>query len=136
MSEVVDVQLILDLHAQWLRGEPGGKKADFRKADLGGADFRWADCRKADFREADFREADLCGADFREADLSGAGLIILQTDIWTCYIQKESIRIGCQYHAANDWFSFSDDKINEMDRRALAWWKRWKPAIQAVHLTF
>ena len=78
-------------------------------------------------------KANLSGADLRGANLIGAGLSVLMTDIWTCYIQPDHIRIGCQYHAVADWMSFSDDKINAMNSRALAWWAKWKDAIMAVH---
>ena len=112
--------------------------ANLRGANLRGADLRGADLRGADLRGADLRFANLRGADLRfvnlhNADLRGAGLSVLMTDIWTCYIQQDHIRIGCQYHAVADWLSFSDEEINAMDSRALAWWVKWKDAIMAVH---
>ena len=50
---------ILRLHAMWLRGEDGGKRAILYGADLRGANL----C------EADLRGANLCGADLRGANL-------------------------------------------------------------------
>ena len=98
-----------------------------------GMAVKWAIINKANLSGADLRAANLRGADLRGADLIGAGLSVLMTDIWTCYIQPDHIRIGCQYHAVADWMSFSDDEINDMDARALAWWAKWKDAIMAVH---
>ena len=114
------------------------KWAIINKANLSGADLRGANLIGADLSGADLSGADLSGADLSGANLSGAylscaGLSVLMTDIWTCYIQPDHIRIGCQYHAVADWMSFSDDKINAMNSRALAWWAKWKDAIMAVH---
>ncbi len=107
--------------------------ANLRGANLRGADLRGADLRGADLRFANLRGADLRFVNLHNADLRGAGLSVLMTDIWTCYIQQDHIRIGCQYHAVADWLSFSDEEINAMDSRALAWWVKWKDAIMAVH---
>jgi hypothetical protein len=95
----MDLQETLRLHAAWLRGEPGGVRANLRGANLFeanlfganlrganlfeanlfganlfGADLRGADLRGADLRGADLRGADLRGADLRGADLFGADL--------------------------------------------------------------
>ena len=74
-----DLNTIIQLHEKWLRGEPGGKKANLRYADLSyadlrGANLRYADLHNADLRYANLSYADLRGADLRSADLSGADL--------------------------------------------------------------
>ena len=91
--------------------------------------------RISNLRDANLRDANLLGADLRDANLRGANLLVYQTDIWTCYIQPESIRIGCQYHTAEAWESMTDEQISEMDSRALDWWKKHKVAIFAIHAT-
>ena len=48
----MDIELILEKHAKWARGEDGGERADLCGADLRGADL----C------DADLRDADLCDA--------------------------------------------------------------------------
>ena len=48
----MDIELILEKHAKWARGEDGGERADLCGANL--------------------RGADLCGANLRGADLRGA----------------------------------------------------------------
>ena len=63
----MDIKLILEKHAKWLRGEDGGERANLRDADLRGANLR-----NADLRGADLCDADLCNANLRDADLSGA----------------------------------------------------------------
>lgn len=70
----MDIKLILEKHAKWIRGEDGGERADLRGADLRGADLCDADLRDADLRGADLRDADLYYANLRGADLSGADL--------------------------------------------------------------
>ena len=71
---VEEIKEILELHAKWWRGEPGGKRADLSGADLSGADLSGAVLSGADLRNADLRNADLSGADLNSAVLSGADL--------------------------------------------------------------
>ena len=70
----MDIELILEKHAKWARGEDGGERADLRGADLSSADLSSADLRGADLRCADLSSADLRGADLSSADLSSANL--------------------------------------------------------------
>lgn len=60
----MDIELILEKHAKWARGEDGGERADLCGANL----------RCANLSDADLRGADLCGADLRGANLSGGNL--------------------------------------------------------------
>ena len=108
---------------------------DMRGADLREANLRWSDLQGADLRGAALSMTDMRGADLREADLRGDNLNVLQTSMWTAYIQPDYIRIGRQCHSADDWFGFSDEVIDAMSPNALAWWKRWKPTIQLIHKT-
>lgn len=80
----MDIELILEKHAKWARGEDGGERADLCDADLRGADLCDADLRDADLcganlscanlSDADLRDANLCGADLRGANLSDGNL--------------------------------------------------------------
>ena len=99
-------------------------------ANLSDANLYGANLRDTNLYGADLRYANLYGADLR-----GADLYILQTDIYTCWIQKEHIRIGCQYHSVDDWIGFDDEKISKMDKDALSWWKKWKPIIMQIQET-
>ena len=54
-----ELQIVLDNHKKWLKGEEGGERANLRYADL---------------RCADLRGADLSGANLSGANLSGADL--------------------------------------------------------------
>ena len=80
----MDIKLILEKHAKWIRGEDGGERANLYDADLRGADLCGADLcdarlyganlRGADLSGANLRGADLCDADLRGADLCDARL--------------------------------------------------------------
>ena len=70
----MDIKLILEKHAKWLRGEDGGECADLRGADLRNANLRGANLRGADLCDADLCDANLCDADLRGANLRGADL--------------------------------------------------------------
>jgi uncharacterized protein YjbI with pentapeptide repeats len=106
ISDMKQTELIsvLESHAAWLRGEPGGERAalrlanlrssnlhranlcgadlegvdlrrsDLRGANLAGVNLRYANLRGADLRGADLRSTDLHGADLRGADLRYANL--------------------------------------------------------------
>ncbi len=70
---------ILDAHAKFHRGQPGGARADLTDADLRFADFSQADLpgailvranlEGANFKQAKLTRADLSGANLRGADL-------------------------------------------------------------------
>jgi len=86
---------ILDAHAKFHKGQPGGERADLSGADLSrqdfkkrdltgallvgcnlkGADFRGAKLSFADLSKSDLRKADLRNCDFTETKLEGADLI-------------------------------------------------------------
>ena len=80
----MDIKLILEKHAKWIRGEDGGERADLSDADLRDANLCDADLRDADLcganlccanlSDADLRDANLCGADLRGANLSDGNL--------------------------------------------------------------
>ena len=69
-----EIKTVLDAHGKWLRGVPGGQRADLSGADLTGADLRGAYLSVADLRGAYLTGADLRGADLRGAYLRGAKL--------------------------------------------------------------
>ncbi|SPL81292.1 hypothetical protein [Yersinia phage fEV-1] len=46
------------------------------------------------------------------------------------------MQIGCQRHKLEDWWSFDDARIIEMDgKTALKWWRTWKPILQQIIAT-
>lgn len=90
----MNLKLVLDKHAKWIRGEDGGERANLYgvnlyganlygvnlsganlyDADLCDADLRGANLCDADLRGADLRDANLCDADLRGANLRDANL--------------------------------------------------------------
>ena len=109
--------------------------SDLSRSDLSGSDLRGSNLSDCDLRDCDLSGSDLSGSDLRDCDLRDCDLRVLQTDIWTVYVQKDTIRIGCQYHSISDWGQFTDDQIANMHGRALIWWKIWKDVIFAIHAT-
>ena len=119
--------------------------ADLSNSDLSNTDLRCADLRCADLRCADLRYADLCGADLRGADLRysdlngadlrGTDLLVFQAKLWTAYIQKDVITIGCKRHTVKEWMEFTDEEINKMHEDALKYWKKYKTTIFSIHTT-
>ena len=101
---------VIAAHHAWLKGEPGGTRADlsrsnfaglnlhdtdlsnaemtdsdfsgcnFQKANLRRASLARANLQDANLAKADLREADLSDADLRNADLRGANLE--KADLW------------------------------------------------------
>ena len=114
--------------------------ADLSNSDLSNTDLRCADLRCADLRYADLRCAELRGANLRyailrDADLRGTDLLVFQAKLWTAYIQKDVITIGCKRHTVKEWMEFTDEEINKMHPDALNYWKQYKTAIFSIHAT-
>ena len=63
----MDIKLILEKHAKWIRGEDGGERANLRGADLRGADLRGANLCDANLYDANLRGANLRNANLRDA---------------------------------------------------------------------
>ena len=113
--------------------------ADLRYADLRYADLRYADLSSADLSRANLRYADLTGAYLKGADLSSADLMncignnrrisTLQAGKYIINLYDDRLQIGCKNYSINEWLSFDDATIEEMDSGALDWWKVWKPII-------
>ena len=147
---------ILEKHKNWCKGVKYGEKADlsyadlrdtdlrdtdlrcsnFRGSDLSGSDLSGSDLRGANFCDADLGGAilicsDFSGADLRNANLIGADLLVLTLPLWTAYIHKTTVRIGCKNYKHEEWLAFSDNEINAMDSKALGWWKQYKPIVEA-----
>ena len=72
-----ELSIVLEKHGKWLRGKPGGERANLRYADLSGANLSGADLSGANLSGADLRDADL-----RYADLSGANLDYASWPLW------------------------------------------------------
>jgi len=81
--------------------------------------------------DANLKGADLRNANLRGADLEGAGLYI-QTETWQVVTTPTHIKIGCQFHTKEEWFMFDDEKIGNMDSKALDWWTKWKPILELM----
>ncbi|MGZ4946474.1 MAG: pentapeptide repeat-containing protein, partial [Halobacteriota archaeon] len=57
--EAAKIREIVVLHGKWRLGQPGGRKADFRGADLQQAELRWVELTDADLQGANLARADL-----------------------------------------------------------------------------
>ena len=79
-------------------------KANLSWADLSGANLSGANLSKADLSGANLSEANLFEADLSKADLSGAtGIILIIFSGFNIYVQKNNIKIGCEYLSINKW---------------------------------
>ena len=137
--DMAKLKVILDNHKRWLDGK-GGERADLRSADLRFADLRSADLSSANLSSADLRGADLSSANLSSADLSTSllnsaigNMVEIKTlilDIWPVTYTTDHLHIGCERHLISEWWEFDDERIAQMDSKALAWWKKWKAYIQ------
>ena len=143
----------LEQHDTWVKTEGReGIQANLSEANLSGADLSEANLRRADLSEADLRwadlsEANLSGANLSEADLSEANLSgadlrwvignsreinTIQAGVWSISYSTDNMAIGCQQHPIADWFGFSDGVIDDMDSKALEFWRKWKPILMVI----
>ena len=112
------------------------REANLSEANLSEADLSGANLSGADLRGANLNGADLNGADLSEAYLSwatgnGEQIVTIQTPYWPVVIcqNQKIMAIGCEQHSIDDWAEFESDRINQMDRDALAFWTQYKPII-------
>ena len=92
-----ELKEILEKHLKWSNGDPYGRKADLRYADLSSADLRYADLSSADLRSANLRSANLRSTDLRSANLDFSSGFSFQC---SSFDVKIDLKIGSQlaYH--------------------------------------
>ena len=105
------------------------------EAILSNANLSGADLSNANLRNADLSNANLSGADLSNANLRNAknAPLIINGLHWIVSINGFGMmRIGCQRHKVEEWASFNDDQISEMDSRALDFWNKNKAMLLSI----
>jgi len=129
------------------------KRANLNGANLDGANLKRANLDGAYLDGANLKRANLAGANLNGATLDGAYLananldgVIIRNDTiislipiqisgahWDIIIWDEHMQIGCEFHSFDDWFSFDDRRILEMNgKTALIFWHEWKDPLQQI----
>lgn len=121
-------------------------RANLTRASLIGASLIGASLTGANLAGASLAYANLNGASLDDANLNGANLNgasgnlnnlkSVFCEIYPVTYTAEVMQIGCQRHKIEDWWSFDDTRIIEMDgEKALGWWRTWKPILQQIIAT-
>jgi hypothetical protein len=62
-------------------------------------------------------------------------VLSIDFDTYDITVTDNHIKIGCQQHTKQQWWSFTDEEISTMDSdsaKALKWWKKWKPILMVI----
>ena len=88
-----------------------------------------------------YGDAQVCGNALVSGDAQVYGNKITNKDD-ICYVSNRyynititplHIKIGCQYHAQEAWWNFTDEQIKKMDgESALNFWKIWKEPLKQI----
>lgn len=100
--------------------------ANLDNAYLAGTNLVGANLENAYFARANLVGAYLGGEVLNKAPIS---LISLQ---WSILITGQYMRIGCQRHTHEEWRDFTNSKIDNMGKGALAFWRKWKAPLLAI----
>ena len=110
--------------------------ANLERANLRDANLVGANLERANLRGANLRRANLVDANLESANGNNRQLKSFQFGVYVGCMSEFSIAIGCEQHTPEEWESFTDDRISEMDSDALSWWKQWKETVFKIHATF
>ena len=133
----MDIKQIIAQHDLWL--ETGGKEGS--RANLTHANLTCANLTRANLTRANLTHANLTHANLDCANLEGASgnlnnIKSVFCDTYPVTYTAEVMQIGCQCHKLEDWWSFDDARIIEMEgKTALKWWRTWKPILQQIIAT-
>ena len=126
-------------------GEEGSRAsltyANLACVNLEGANLEGANLYGANLTRANLTRVTLYGANLEGANLEGASgnlnnLKSVFCDTYPVTYTAEVMQIGCQCHKLEDWWSFDDARIIEMEgKTALKWWRTWKPILQQIIAT-
>ena len=128
----MNINQIIEQHALWLatNGEEGSR-ANLDCANLNGANLTHVNLTRANLTHANLDYANLNGA---SGNLNNIKSVFCDT--YPVTYTAEVMQIGCQYHKLEDWWSFDDARIIEMEgKTALKWWRTWKPILQQIIAT-
>ena len=115
-----ELKEILRLHKLWLKDKSDGCRANLSDANLSGANLIGANLRGADLR----------GADLSYALGNMKQIKTISLEAYHINYTKDVIQIGCENHSIEDWISFDDKRILEMDgKTALTFWREYKDFI-------
>ena len=101
----------------------------------------WLDTNGKEGSRANLAHANLAYANLEGVNLEGASgnlnnLKSVLCDTYPVTYTAEVMQIGCQCHKLEDWWSFDDARIIEMEgKTALKWWRTWKPILQQIIAT-
>lgn len=100
MEKLSQTQLdaMADLHARFLEGRLGGRRAVLKNADLSGLSFKAKDMRQVDFTGCVMRGMDMAQANFAEARLYACDLT--DSDLGHCNFSRADLR-GARIESAN-----------------------------------
>ena len=138
----MDINQIIEQHALWLDTDgKEGSRANLTRANLYGVNLTRANLTRANLYGANLTCANLTRANLDCANLDGASgnlnnLKSVFCDTYPVTYTAEVMQIGCQRHKLEDWWSFDDARIIEMEgKTALKWWRTWKPILQQIIAT-
>ena len=153
----MNISQIIEQHALWLATDgKEGSRANLTRANLCGVSLTHANLTRANLYGANLTRANLFGANLTHANLTHANLTHANLthanlegasgnlnnlksvfcDTYPVTYTAEVMQIGCQCHKLEDWWSFSDARIIEMEgKTALKWWRTWKPILQQIIAT-
>lgn len=116
--------------------------SDFYRTNLSCTDLVEANVTNTNFFGANLFRTDLSKSFFRDNDIrytigNGKEIQTMCHYQWVVTFTKTDLAIGCQQHTHEEWKNFTDFQIEEMDLKALAWWKKWKDHIfKTIELGF
>ncbi len=114
----------------------------FDYAIFRGASFNNCSFANCSFVDTDFSGTSFPGCTFTGSDLSRAVLLYAVDDgvyfknffsePFHYTLTRDTLRAGCEFHSAEDFLSFSTERIGEMHPSAVSSWARVKPSIQSL----
>ena len=76
-----------------------------------------------------YDDAQVCGDKITNKD----DICYISNRYYNITITPLHIKIGCQYHAQDAWWNFTDEQIEKMDgESALNFWKIWKEPLKQI----
>ena len=118
----MDISQIIEQHALWL--------------DTNGSEGSRANLTRANLYGVNLTRANLDGVNLHGASGNLNNLKSVFCDTYPVTYTAEVMQIGCQCHKLEDWWSFDDARIIEMEgKTALKWWRTWKPILQQIIAT-
>ena len=105
---------------------------DYSGQDLSDSDLSLTLFENCNFSGTQMEGARIDGCKFVNCVVDGVRVKCIIIDRWPVIWFDDTLSIGCEQHAIEDWVSFTPERIAEMNPEAFVWFEKWFALVMDI----